>query len=202
MPTGVALRDVRDQLFTAAERILLRDGPSALTSRAVTTEAGCAKGVLHRHFTDFDDFLAALVHDRIAKINHQADTLVRNAGTATVADNVTEALTTLFTSVALEILSLITFRDDLRARLRATQPAGFPLMADATRMIAAYLTAERDQGRLAGESDTDLLALMLIGTTHMLFAGRHGTPPDPHEVHRVVTATLGNTTPGMTPSPP
>lgn len=44
MPTGVAIRDVREQLFAAAERVLLRDGPSALTSRAVTSEAGCAKG--------------------------------------------------------------------------------------------------------------------------------------------------------------
>ena len=49
------------QLFAAAERVLVRDGPDALTSRAVTTEAGCAKGVLHRHFADFDAFLAELV---------------------------------------------------------------------------------------------------------------------------------------------
>jgi AcrR family transcriptional regulator len=42
----VALRDARQQLFDAAERILLRSGPNALTSRAVTAEAGCAKGVL------------------------------------------------------------------------------------------------------------------------------------------------------------
>ena len=57
MPTGIALQDARERLFAAAERILLRDGPSGLTSRAVTDEAGVAKGVLHRHFADFDDFL-------------------------------------------------------------------------------------------------------------------------------------------------
>ncbi|MER7370837.1 TetR family transcriptional regulator, partial [Nonomuraea wenchangensis] len=50
MPTGVALRDVRQQLFDAAERVLLRAGATGLTSRAVTDEAGVAKGVLHRHF--------------------------------------------------------------------------------------------------------------------------------------------------------
>jgi AcrR family transcriptional regulator len=44
VPTGVHLRDARQQLFDAAERVLLRDGPDALTSRAVTDEAGCAKG--------------------------------------------------------------------------------------------------------------------------------------------------------------
>ncbi|HZE30218.1 MAG TPA: TetR family transcriptional regulator, partial [Actinoallomurus sp.] len=71
MPTGVAIRDVREQLFAAAERILVRDGPNALTSRAVTTEAGCAKGVLHRHFADFDAFLAELVLDRIRRVEAQ-----------------------------------------------------------------------------------------------------------------------------------
>src|ERR1700724_3650096 len=65
VPTGVAIRDPRGQLFDAAERVLLRDGPAALTSRAVTAEAGVAKGVLHRHFADFDAFLAAFVLDRV-----------------------------------------------------------------------------------------------------------------------------------------
>src|SRR5438552_17095552 len=69
MPTGVAMRDAREQLFDAAERVLLRDGPDALTSRAVTTEAGCANGVLHRHFADFDAFLTDLVLDRIGRLD-------------------------------------------------------------------------------------------------------------------------------------
>src|ERR1700741_5358144 len=75
MPTGVAIRDPRRQLLDAAERVLLRDGPAALTSRAVTDEAGVAKGVLHRHFTDFEAFLAELVLDGIAQVNAQAAAL-------------------------------------------------------------------------------------------------------------------------------
>jgi AcrR family transcriptional regulator len=92
MPTGVALRDVREQLFDAAERVLLRTGPQALTSRAVTTEAGCAKGVLHRHFEDFDAFLTELVLDRIARLDAQAAALRESAGTGTVADNLAGAV--------------------------------------------------------------------------------------------------------------
>src|SRR5580693_8246617 len=138
VPTGVAIRDVREQLFDAAERVLLRDGPSALTSRAVTTEAGCAKGVLHRHFADFDAFLAELVLDRIARIGGQAAALRECAGTGTVAGHLTGALTDLFGPVAVAIVALITFRDDLRARLRQERPAGVPLLTEATAMIASY----------------------------------------------------------------
>ncbi|MFC4087224.1 TetR/AcrR family transcriptional regulator, partial [Amycolatopsis samaneae] len=168
MPTGIHLRDARKQLFDAAERILVRDGPNALTSRAVTTEADCAKGVLHRHFTDFDGFLAELVLDRIARLETQAAELREAVGTRTVADNLTEALTSLFSSVAVAIISLITFRDELRARLRRDRPAGVPLLTEAAAMLAGYLAAERERGRVAADADVDLLAPMLLGSSHLL----------------------------------
>ncbi len=194
MPTGVAIRDVREQLFAAAERVLLRDGPNALTSRAVTTEAGCAKGVLHRHFADFDAFLVELAGDRIARIGAQADALRAAAGTGTVDGNLTGALMDLFGSVALAIVGLITFRDELRARLRRDRPAGVPLLTEATAMIAAYLAAEREHGRVAPDADVETLALMLIGTGHLLFAGRDGVPPDTEEVRNVVITVVSGGT--------
>ncbi|MFI2284725.1 TetR/AcrR family transcriptional regulator [Nocardia beijingensis] len=190
MPTGVALRDVREQLFDAADRILLRDGPSALTSRAVTTEAGCAKGVLHRHFTDFDDFLAELVTARIAENQRRAAALRESAGEGAVVEHLTDALTGLFGPVTTAIVSLITFRDELRARLRRDRPAGVPVLAEATAMIAEYLTAERDLGRIAATADIGTLAPMLIGTAHLLFADRDAGPPSRAAVGGAVSAVV------------
>jgi AcrR family transcriptional regulator len=190
VPTGVAIRDARGQLFDAAERVLLRDGPQALTSRAVTTEAGCAKGVLHRHFADFDAFLAELIADRIARLDAQAAALRESAGTGTVTGNLTDALTSLFGSVAVAIISLITFRDDLRARLRQTTPRGVPLLNEAVAMLAAYLSAERDRGRIASGADVDTLAPTLLGASHLLFADRKGTPPDQGAVRKVVATVI------------
>jgi AcrR family transcriptional regulator len=193
VPTGIAIRDAREQLFDAAERILLRDGPNALTSRSITTEAGCAKGVLHRHFADFDGFLAELVLDRIARIDAQSAALRDRAGTGTVAGNLTDALTALFGSVAVAVVALITFRDDLRARLRRTRPArGVPVLTEATAMIASYLTAERELGRIPADADVDTLAPTLIGAGHLLFAGREGTPPDPGAVRKIVTTVVAD----------
>lgn len=189
VPTGVAMRDVREQLFEAAERVLLRDGPSALTSRAVTAEAGCAKGVLHRHFTDFDAFLAEFVLDRVDRMAPEATALRESAGTGTVVGNLVGALTAVFGSVAVAIVPLVTFRDELRARLRQTWPAGVPVLTEAAVMIAAYLSAERDQGRIAGDADVDTLGAMLIGTAHLLFTGRESAPPEA-EVRKVVTSAI------------
>jgi AcrR family transcriptional regulator len=191
----VALRDPRQQLFAAAERVLLRDGPQALTSRSVTTEAGCAKGVLHRYFADFDDFLADLVRDRITRLDGQAAALRDAAGTGTVAGHLAEVLTGLFGSVALAIVALITFRDDLRARLRTTTPAGVPLLSEAAAMLAGYLAAEQALGRLAADADVATLALTLLGASHLLFAGGGQSPPAPEAVHRMVTAVLAGALP-------
>jgi len=194
VPTGVAIRDVREQLFDAAERVLLRDGPSGLTSRAVTTEAGCAKGVLHRHFKDFDTFLAELVLDRIARVDEQGEALRRSAGTGTVVDNLTCALRTLFQSVAREILGLVTSRHELLAQLRRTTPAGIPVLTEATAMLASYLTIERELGRVAADADVDALAPILVGTGHLLFAGGQNTPPEPETLSKMVAAAVSGVT--------
>jgi AcrR family transcriptional regulator len=191
VPTGVAIRDAREQLFDAAERLLLRDGPSGLTSRAVTAEAGVAKGVLHRHFADFDAFLAEFVLDRMARIDAQAAALQKAAGTGTVAGNLTGILTELFGSVILAIIRLIIARDELRTRLGRARSAHMPILSDATAMIASYLATERELGRIAVDADIDALAPMLVGTGHLLFGDREGAPLDTEAVRKVVTAVIG-----------
>ncbi|MEU3962398.1 TetR/AcrR family transcriptional regulator [Streptomyces buecherae] len=191
MPTGVHLRDARQQLFDAAERVLLRAGPTGLTSRAVTDEAGCAKGVLHRHFTDFDGFLAELVLDRAARLEARAHALREAAGTGTVADNLTAALTTLFGPVPVAIIPLITFRDELRARLRQARPGGgIAILAEVTTAVSAYLADERARGRIAPDADLDSLALSLVGGGHLLFADRDPGPPTTATVRRLVASVL------------
>jgi hypothetical protein len=107
-----------------------------------------------------------------------------------VAGNLTGVLTDLFSSVAVAIVALITFRDDLRARLRATTPRGVPLLTEAGAMIASYLTAERDLGRIAADADVGTLAPTLLGASHLLFADRAGAAPEPEAVRKVVTTVI------------
>ncbi len=190
MPSGVHIHNVRGQLFAAAERVLLRDGPDALTSRAVTEEADCAKGVLHRHFTDFDAFLAELVLTRVRGIEDRTTTLRAATGTGSVVDNLVGALEDLFGPVTVAMVALITFRDGLRARLREAGLTGIPLVVQGTAMIAAYLTAERESGRLAAAADIDTLAPTLVGAGHLLFADRTSAPPQPDTVRKMVTAVM------------
>ena len=149
-----------------------------------------ANGVLHRHFDDFDAFLAEFVLDRIGRLASQAAALREAAGTSTVAGNLAGALTVLFESVAVAMVALVTFRDGLRARLRPARPAGVPVLTEAVVMIASYLTAERDLGRLAPDADVGTLAATLVGAGHLLFADRNGAPPAAEAVRKMVTAVI------------
>ncbi len=196
MPTGVPIRDVRDQLFDAARSVLRRDGPDALTSRAVTAEAGLAKGILHRHFADFTGFLAALVLARIEVLDSRSKELRVGAGSGTVADRLAAALTASLDADSLAMVSLVMARRDLLARLRLTTPTGIPLLAETTRMIGAYLTAERGLGRIALDTDVDRLALALVGAAHLLLTGHDG-PPDADEVRALVVTLIS---PALRPS--
>ncbi len=189
MPTGVAVRDPRGLLFDAAERVLFRDGPGGLTSRAVTAEAGVAKGVLHRHFAGFEEFLAELALDRVARIGTQAAALRAMAGSGTVAGNLAAALPDLFSPAVLALIRLVIARDELRVRLRAATGSRIPLISESTAMVAGYLAAERDLGRVAAGADIGTLAPTLTGAAHLLFTDAEGVP-EPAAVARVVAAVL------------
>jgi hypothetical protein len=65
-------------------------------------------------------------------------------------------------------------------------------------MIASYLIAERDLGRIAADADVDTLALMAIGTGHLLFAGRDGAAPEAGAVSKVVASVIA----GVVRQPP
>lgn len=150
------------------------------------------KGVLHRHFADFDDFLAEFVLSLIDRMDPQATALREAAGTGTVVGNLTGALTALFESAAVAIVALVTFGDELRARLRQTWPAGVPVLTDAVVMIASYLTAERDRGRILQDADIDVIAPTLVGTAHLLFADRKAILPQPADVRTAVSGVMAS----------
>jgi AcrR family transcriptional regulator len=196
MPTGAPIPDVRARLLAAAERVLLRDGPGGLTSRTVTTEAGCAKSVLHRHFGGFDDFLAELTASHAARIRHRAARLLGSTGTGSVAGNLTTALVSLSESADIAVISLAISRDGQRTRRRQASRDPSPLR-ETEIMIAFYLDQERRLGRVA-PADTGMLAFALTASVMLLYAVHDDAPPEPQDICKVVTALL----PDCVPSPP
>ncbi|MDI9884990.1 TetR/AcrR family transcriptional regulator [Streptomyces sp. HNM0645] len=191
-PRGVATPNVRERLFAAAERVVERDGPGALTSRAVTTEAGCAKGLLHTHFAGFDEFVAELVLDRFARTAEGADALAGLAGQGTVTGNLGSVVLALFDAGGPALSGLAMARPNAALRIREAFQAGAPGFAAIEEAVAGYLRAERELGRVPSRVDAGTAALALVGTCHhLLMTSWPGTRDPRPAVQRLVTALVG-----------
>ncbi|MFF8414278.1 TetR/AcrR family transcriptional regulator [Streptomyces omiyaensis] len=189
-PRGVATPDVRERLFAAAERVVERDGPGALTSRSVTTEAGCAKGLLHTHFDGFDAFVAELCLDRFARTAERARALAGLVGRGTVAGNLDTVVQALFDSRGPALSGLVMARPDAALRVREALAAGAPGFAAIEEAVAAYLEAERLLGRAPAALDPAIAALALVGTGHHLLMTSWPGSPDPRPAVRRLVASL------------
>jgi len=188
MARGVAIPEVRAQLFAAADRVLARDGPSGLTTRAITAEACVANGVLHRHFRDLDDFLALFAADRLQAIADRAAALPGRAGQGTVTGNLTEATAAVFGPSAQALMSLVVSKPELSLALQHPKD-GTAGLGDIERHFAAYLDAEKKLGRIGPGADTEMLAFTLLGTAHHLVITRPGDALGLHQqLRRIVTA--------------
>jgi len=185
MPTGRAIEDARTMLLDAGRRLLATEGPGALTSRSVAVASGVAKGVLHRHFDDFDAYLAALVIEDAVRIRRIEP---RVAGSAT--DAVSDVVEQVFTPVTVALVALVISRDGVRRRARPAGAFGIPLLMDATTVVIDVLAAGRDVGWIRPDADIAALALALVGSAHLLYAGDRGAFPDHTALHEVVAAIL------------
>ncbi|MEU0116366.1 TetR/AcrR family transcriptional regulator [Streptomyces bobili] len=186
-PRGVAIPDLRERLFAAAERVVARDGAASLTSRAITTEADCAKGVLHTHFAGLDEFVAELVLDRFARSARRAEALHSEVGQATVADNLQEVTLCLMDSLPPAVVGLAMTRPAAAQHTREGFRSGSPAFDAIQRAFTAYLRAEQRVGRLPAGADAATIALALVGTTHHLLMTRS---PEQGEDTRATTGRL------------
>lgn len=190
-PRGVATPDVRERLFAAAERVVERDGPGALTSRSVTTEAGCAKGLLHTHFAGLDEFVAELCLDRFARTAAKAQALSGLAGQGAVTQNLEAVAFALFDSGGLAISGLAMTRPAAALRIREALEGGTPGFNAIQEAITGYLKTEQGLGRVAETIDPDTVALAIVGTAHhLLMTGWPGTPDPRPAMARLVAAMV------------
>lgn len=194
-PRGVAVPDARERLFAAAERVVVQGGPGALTSRAVTDEADCSKGLLHAHFPGgLDEFVAELALDRLARTAALAAELPARAGRDTVAANLTGVAYVLLDSGGPAMSGLALTRPGAALRFREAMAGGAPGFTAVQESFAEYLRAEQRAGRVADGVDAEAVALAIVGTVHhLLMTTWSSADPDPREqIGRLVRALTGH----------
>ncbi|MGC4765991.1 TetR/AcrR family transcriptional regulator [Micromonospora sp. DT46] len=192
MPRGVAIPEIRQQLFAAVERLIVRDGPSRLTGRAVTREAGVATGLLYAHFANFDDFLAGYWIDRSFVVSGEVAGLPERAGSGTVAGNLNQAILATPMETLLALARLMAFRPDLVTQVETVLGGGTAGLQAVERAVAGYLAAERQLGRVAVGADVEALALAVVGVLHHVALTGGTDPAAPLRIQRAVAALTGD----------
>ncbi|WP_405166557.1 TetR/AcrR family transcriptional regulator [Nocardia sp. NBC_01499] len=191
MPRGVAIPEIRQQLFAVAERLIVRDGPGKLSGRAVTSAAGVATGLLYAHFTDLDGFLADYALDRAFVVSARAATLAERAGSGEVVANLCDVMAAVPPITVMASTRLLVARPDLVDRVRAVlgdRTAGLEAVESAA---AAYFFAEQRLGRVAASAEPELLAQAFVGVVqHIALTAKTGS--DLHQrIRQTVTALSG-----------
>ncbi|MBV6699925.1 TetR/AcrR family transcriptional regulator [Kitasatospora aureofaciens] len=194
-PRGVAIPDARERLFAAAERVLAREGAAGLTNRAVTEEAGCAKGLLYNHFTDLDDFVAQLVLDRFERIAVEVRPLPERAGQGDVRENLAVAALVMLGANGPAVAAAAVSRSGVAERVRQAWAGGAPGPGTVEDAMARYLEAEQRLGRIAADADCAMLALAITGTVHHFLMHGSVQPDDQSALVRRLVAALVTTAP-------
>ncbi|MFG2061627.1 TetR/AcrR family transcriptional regulator [Micromonospora sp. NPDC048871] len=188
MPRGVATPEPRQHLFAAVERVIVEEGPSRLTSRAVTRAAGVATGLLFTHFTNFDDFLVGYAVDRSFQLAGAVAGLPARAGTATVTENLSEVGQALPATTLVAMARLLAYRPGITAEVEAVLGPGSAGLQPVERAIAGYLAAEQRLGRVPAGAEPEALALVVTAVLHHLALTDGTGPPAADRLHRAIAA--------------
>ena len=164
-PRGVATPDVRNRLLDAAERVLDRGGPTALTARAVTAEAGCATGVLYTHFRDLDGFLVELVLDRLRRVGDATGDL-DGPGVGDPRATLVAVGTALLDRPLLAVARLVAGRGDLFRRVGDAFASGAPGFPEIESRVARHLRELQRRGAVRRDADVDAIAVAFVGALH------------------------------------
>ncbi len=187
--TAEATDELRASLLAHAQRLIRRDGPQALTMRALAAEADCAVGLPYKVFASREELVGALAHGEMTRITAEIAQWVAGAGTRTVGENLGRYATILVETDRPALILAGAIGD---AGLDASVAGGAHetgLLASFDTAVTDYLRAEQRIGRVAADVDVKAYGFLVTGALHNLVVSPAGYPrPDTRALKRMLSA--------------
>ncbi|MET7301536.1 helix-turn-helix domain-containing protein [Embleya sp. NPDC005575] len=192
----------RQRILDAAEHLMRTLGLARTTTKEIARAAGCSEAALYKHFTGKEELFVAVLQERLpplgpllAQLAEESEEFEKSDGldgsedsggsggsggsAESGADGVERRLAAIasraaeFYEQSMPIASSLFAEPALLHRHReALRGIGagphVPL-----RLLAAYLTVERDRGRIDPDADPDAAAALLLGACYQRAFLRH-----------------------------
>ena len=186
--------NLREHLISTAARLLDQRGSAGLAVRDIAREARVADGALYNYFEDKEDLLAQALLAHVATVMSEAPRMMPEAGTGTVAENLTvfigRGMESLY-RVAPAFAGLMSQPNVLRrfhamvggdpafaAPAGGQDPGGEPAPQpdpggrerheprSLPEILLHYLQAEQRLGRIDTGADLDAATSLIVGAIH------------------------------------
>jgi AcrR family transcriptional regulator len=189
----------RDRIVEAAAGVMETQGLARATTREIARAAGLSEAALYKHFRDKDDIFLTVLHEQLPPFVDTVKDLPARAGTATVEANLADVARVAlpFFHRSMPITAGLFAEAELLARHRDALLEAGAGPQHGNRLVAAYLAAERDRGRVAPGADPGAAAAALIGACFqraflLRFMGPEAVPDDDAEFVASLTRTLAS----------
>ncbi|HVP54845.1 MAG TPA: TetR/AcrR family transcriptional regulator [Candidatus Eisenbacteria bacterium] len=157
----------RKHIVQAAERVLLKEGLSGVTTRQISREAGCSEGALYVHFRGRLELLLAVLEESLAEMLGPLQALHDRVGRGSPHSNLRVALAGIFRfhQRAMPFSAGLFAEPVLHAAYRqslARQGKGPHLSIKA---LELYISAEQRIGRVDPEVNPGTAAYLLMSSS-------------------------------------
>lgn len=157
----------REKLIAATERLLCSRGLGCVTTRDIARAANVAEGALYNHFGDKAELMISVVLHQLGDFPDVLHSLPLQVGQNTVQKNLERVLESAFAfHYRMAPLMCSLFADqDLLVRVRNMMKERSMGPGRSTSVIAAYLRAEQQLGRVASAAVPETVAELMLAAS-------------------------------------
>lgn len=156
--------DTREKILAAAGQVIGELGLAGATTREIARAAGYSEATLYKHFADKEELFLTVLGARMRAFVELARGLPQRAGTGTVRDTLTELCVAAIEAYrrTMPLAGGMFAQPRLLSRMQRNK-RGAAGPQHAVTLLAAYLRAERELGRVRAGVDPDAVAELLLG---------------------------------------
>ncbi|MEX3103834.1 MULTISPECIES: TetR/AcrR family transcriptional regulator [unclassified Streptomyces] len=158
-------RPTRTRILDAAHDLMRTAGLARATTKEIAKTAGCSEAALYKHFDSKEDLFVQVLTERLPRLTPLLGSLAAEPGRGTLEENLTEIAhqASLFYDESFPIAASLYAETSLKQRHdRAMREKGTGPHVPID-LLAEYLRAEQDLGRVAPDADTFAAASLLLG---------------------------------------